>query len=433
MLVIIKVVISILCLMLFFVRSDKKLLIIVFSMLCFNAISLLNGEIGHSLKLISCCFILSEIKNIKKHITQDLIFLMILSYIPIIILHANSPLYSGISGLIKLTIYEFICGNVILLFGIIALNKKTTLSPFFHTIYYSMLIITFFGVLNLIIGYSPWLEMMGISFNFLEYSRFRIQSMFIYPFDYGYICIAVLFFSLYGYKKNYLAKEKWYIILICSLFGIIFCGCRTILFCALIGLFILFTLTYKPIRLIKYLILACSLIGVCYCFIPAVQDYINFMMTVFDTGNEVGSSSLSMRGEQTLAVLYYISANLAFGRGYGFFYHDLNWADGHEGSIDNSLQGLEGVHLSYLLERGFVGYGLYLIFYIVLLSLIWKKRETDKFGASIATTILICYLAFSHMTGELNALYPTLFFIGVLLKIMSIENNEQTSYNNSSI
>ena len=157
------------------------------------------------------------------------------------------------------------------------------------------------------------------------------------------------------------------------------------------------------------------------------------MMTVFGTGNEVGSSSLSMRGEQTLAVLYYIASNPAFGRGYGFFYNDLNWADGHEGSIDNSLQGLEGVHLSYLLERGFVGYGLYLIFYIMLLSIIWKKRKTDKLGASIAITILICYLAFSHMTGELNALYPTLFFVGILLKIISLKYNEGTSYNNSSL
>lgn len=220
----------------------------------------------------------------------------------------------------------------------------------------------------------------------------------------------------------------------CSLFGIIFCGCRTVLLCAVFGAFILILTLNKPGRFIKYLLFSVIILLMGYCFIPAVHEYVDFMLTAFDPNSEMsGSSSISMREEQTLSVLSYIISNPLFGRGYGFFYHDLNWAEGFDGSADLSLKGLEGVHLSYLLERGFVGYGLYLLFYIILLWVLWRKRNKGKLESSVGITIILCYLSFGHMTGELNSLFPTLIIVGILLKIIDIKNNEIISNNNTRI
>ena len=69
----------------------------------------------------------------------------------------------------------------------------------------------------------------GNKFTYSE--RFRVQAMFFNPFDYGYICILLLLFNWYGYIKSFISKKRFYMIIGCCLYGIITCGCRTIMLC----------------------------------------------------------------------------------------------------------------------------------------------------------------------------------------------------------
>lgn len=432
---ILKILLLLLCVLIFSVRTVKKISIMYFSFICLSAVSLGNGGIGHSGIVLPLCFFLSMFFEHKKRISESVInVLMIISVASIFILYFHSPIYAGIGGLIKLFIYEFINGNLVLLVGMLALKERSDLYLIYSTIYYSTLFLAFFGVLNLLLGVSPWLELLDVSFNFIGWERFRIQSMFIFPFDYGYMCILLLMFSYYGYKEKYLTKKRWHIILSCSLFGIILGGCRTILVCFIISIATYMLIWYKLRKSIKYIVYISVLFVFGYALFPAVKEKTDFVLTAFDKDNQqLGSSSLSMREEQTLAVLSYITSEPLYGRGYGFFYHELNWSEGHDGSADNSLQGLEGVYLSYLLERGFVGYGLYLLFYIILLRDLWNKRKIDNFSATMAFVLVVTYLAFSHMTGELLSLCPTLLSVGLLMKIINIRKYEISSNNNTCI
>ena len=67
-----------------------------------------------------------------------------------------------------------------------------------------------------------------------EEGRFRVQSMFLSPFDYGYISMMLLILHFYAYKRKLESKLWFGIVIICSLFGIVFCGCRLLLYVPLL-------------------------------------------------------------------------------------------------------------------------------------------------------------------------------------------------------
>lgn len=126
-----------------------------------------------------------------------------------------------------------------------------------------------------------------------------------------------------------------------------------------------------------------------------------------------------MRVVQFTAVLYHTKDHLLFGRGKDFFSIDLGF--GEEGTktlIDKDLLGLESVLMNLLLERGIVGVLFWCIFYGTLLFWTIKLRKYDKYTYSLCLSLLIVYLAFSNMTGELNSVFPTLLLIGGCLRIL---------------
>ena len=107
-----------------------------------------------------------------------------------------------------------------------------------------------------------------------------------------------------------------------------------------------------------------------------------------------------------------------FGKGFRYFFYDMGWSEmGEGGVVDWSLRGLEGVYLNYLLERGIVGYLLYLFIWLYLIFYSLRSIKVNKTAAVTTLTIIIGYLSFAHMTGELGTAYATMLFVGMFLSL----------------
>ena len=156
-----------------------------------------------------------------------------------------------------------------------------------------------------------------------------------------------------------------------------------------------------------------------YQMSPFIQERADFLMSMFDDDNEEqGGSSVEMRALQYARVLYYIEDDWLPGCGYDFFWIDLQFSQGQQHQLDPDLQGLEGVHLKYLLERGVIGYSLYWVFYIVLLVYLFRHRKSCRKEVATAVAVVAIYLTFAHMTGELKSVPVTMLMLGMFLKVI---------------
>ena len=310
---------------------------------------------------------------------------------------------------------------------------EDSLKPTLKITYYAMIFITIMGILNLLTMRAGWIELVGgsremagektareLATRFMEEERFRNQSVFPFAFDYGFCCIAILLLHLYAYTKKLESKKIFLIVLGCCLFGIFTCGCRTVLFCAIIALLCYFAMANPIGKMFKIATIAIPLLIVSYQFIPYVNKQVNTMFTMFDEEETMGGSSIESRMYQYAAVGYYIQDDLMFGRGIGFYSIDLNGRAAASERVDKDLQGLESVVSSYLLERGIVGLALYLLFWLWMFFHFRKMRETTPKLAALGCSIIIAYLVFAIMTGELNSLLYILPILGYVLKTIDI-------------
>ena len=166
-----------------------------------------------------------------------------------------------------------------------------------------------------------------------------------------------------------------------------------------------------------------------YDFSPFFHSRVDFFLSIFSQSDtEFGGSSLELRTAQLASVLNYMDGHYWLGRGYDYFWIDLQFSKGFENSLAPDLYGLEGVHLAYLLERGIVGYVLYLLFFILLLSFILRHRKSNREEAAAAFALLVMYLSFAHMTGELNSRPSTFLLLGMLLRTIQNESWKWVQY-----
>lgn len=431
----------------FKVEREKKLAILFLSTICLDCVRITFIPFGYAKYILSISFLLSEVPYIRKHIKSikgtilnSLMFSMVIATI---ILAISSPHYNNMTQYIRITIMELVAKYFVICYAFLSIKEIGGLNKTFKLSFYGLIILTGFGALNYITKNAIFIDEMlkgitltdvmedaGSKFTYSE--RFRVQAMFSNPFNYGYICIILLLFNWFGYSNKLISKRHFYISITCCLFGIITCGCRTNILCAIIGvtIYILFAFSYK--KKFKYLLLgllcSCLLIG----FIPTLQDKFSETMTVFDkNSSNVTGSSIEMRIIQYTAVLYHIREHELLGRGLDFFNIDLGWGEGKQFLVDKDLAGLEGVIMNYLLERGIVGVIFYLFFYCSLLLFAYKNKEINKSTRAFCLSVLCVYLAFANMTGELNSVFPTLLIIGVCLKLIYINRNKNRAIKKS--
>ena len=71
---------------------------------------------------------------------------------------------------------------------------------------------------------------------------------------------------------------------------------------------------------------------------------------------------------------------------------------------------------------------MYLIFYLLLISYIWRHRKSNREEAAGAMCLLVLYLSFAHMTGELKSVPPTLLTLGMFLRLIQNESWKWVQY-----
>lgn len=421
-------IVLIICLLMFFVKREHKVCLLIIYILCFNKVSL--PVMGNTLSPYFC-FFLSELVHYKEYIPilkrTILRYALLILLFGIFILAIKSPQVEGCYGIIKLFRDQFIMRYGIIFMVFVACLSIRSQKPIITVTFVCLLILTGFGVINLLNRHAIYVDWVfaGIDVNsvmaeagakFTYSDRFRVQSMFANPFDYGYACLMLLLYYLYLYKGRFIGGSKFYVAAACCLFGIFSCGARTLLACLIIGGLIFVISAYNLKSKVKVVLSVIFLLFSISLMVPEeFNKQVSFFTSAFTDDQTVGGSSLSMRQTQTATVLYYIQEDVAFGRGYGFFNKEIGWENGPLGVLDRDLYGLEGVYLNMLLERGIVGLVLYALYWIILIGvtyIIYKKRK-DRNTFALNLSILGSYLAFANMTGELDSVPITLTLMGL--------------------
>ena len=419
----------------FRLSREYKVAILLLSSICLDAVVLKFVPFGGSQYILSHCFILSEISYIRQYVKtfkKTIIYpLLLIVIVAAVVLLMNSPHYNGnLTGILRLFIVELTGKYFAICYAFVSILSMNNMKPILKVSYYGLLILTAFGVLNLIIGRAWFIDTIGthmtvaenltdLGGKFTNSERFRVQAMFFSPFDYGYICNLLLLLQLWGYVKKLVSKQQFYISAVCSIFGVLFCGCRTNILCFVIGIIVFVYYAYSMKQWIRYAMMGFFLCVIVYSTVPVIQEKVDQTMTAFDINSQTSGSSIDMRLLQYTAVLYHIRNHELFGRGLGFFNIDMGWGESQAASlVDKDLYGLEGVVMSYLLERGIIGLLLYLSFYATILYFLYRHRITDKQTSAFGLCLVFVYLAFANMTGELGSVFPTLLLLGCCIKLI---------------
>lgn len=431
------------CLLMFVVRREYKAGILIMGTIVFTVVSIPAVPFHKANILLPLSFLLSEVKHLNAMIRSTrgkLIWnLMGIAILLSVLTIIASPHLRDAESLRIFVQGELFFKYFVLLYAFWAFSTEESIKPTLRVSFYAMIVLTAFGVLNSVTKSADFVSIMTqgaakttVSFNgedagqvYMTSDRFRVQAMFLSPFDYGYICVLMLLLHIYGFIHKYETKIRFFIVASCCVFGVLSCGCRTNIFCALIGVSVFFLLAYKLGKSVRLSLLAIFLASISYMCVPAVQEIFDNMMTMFDKNSNVTGSSMELRAVQYAAVLYHIQDNPLLGCGYQYFLIDMGWGLGREFLLDSRLAGLEGVIMNYILERGFIGVFLYLLFYISILYYFYKNRKKASMTIAFGISVLSVYLAFANMTGELSSVYPTLLLLGYVFKV--IDNKRQST------
>lgn len=436
------IVITVLALSMFFLKREQKIMVLWFSLMCLSSQALELKAIGVLLN-VPTCFFLSELGNIRsslRHYNRPwLIFILSVIIIATVILYFSSPhLFNddGVKNALSIIVFELIRKYFFLLYALVCVTGWGTIESLIKVTRFAIIILTFFGIWDLVAGHSVYNDFLFggqdlserdtrilLSDN-MQGGRWRIRSLFKFSFDYGFTCLLSLLLGLLGLKKGIVPKRHCWIILLCSFFGIIICGCRSVWISGVvaIALFIMYAHSFWKGSFILFLISGLTIL--LYNTIPQVQDFFALAESAFEKETQYGSS-LGQRQRSYEAVFFYWQENPVFGYGKDYFVIDLGYDD--EELVNKDLAGLEGVMMNLLIERGLIGVVAYLIFYMVLLLQVYKFRYIDRDVVACALAILLAYLLFANFTGELGSVPRTLFLMGALLKILFLSEEKNKS------
>ena len=437
-----KAILILCCLLMLTLKREYKPAVFIFGYAVLSEVSL-PLPMGNTVFFLPIFYIFTEGLRFKEMIKsfriKELVLALIIFLISFLYNYANSPHYWGsVPQFVTLLFRECITTYFILVVGFFSLRDVRTFRPFLQVAFISLCILTVFGIINYITKESTMLDLItggatkretSVGGLFTQETRFRTQSLFIQPFDYGYMCLVILLVTVYGYTRGLVRKKRVWLTLCMSLFGVLTCGCRTVMYCFVFSALAYAFLYLKGKKVPIYIGIALISIALLYRYSSFFRSKAEFALSIFqDRDSDIGGSDIESRTVQFFRVMYYLNGHLWLGRGYDFFWIDLQFSEGQQYSLDSDLLGLEGVHLKYLLERGIIGYSMYLVFYLLLLSYIWRHRKSNREEASAAMCLLVMYLTFAHMTGELKSVPPTLLVLGMFLRLIQNESWKWVQY-----
>jgi O-antigen ligase len=417
------------CLQMFYVKREWKAALLVMGAMTLTLVNIPGIPLHNANFLLQTAFLLSEWRDLPRYFKR-LRYTPYL-WIPLLIVSFSALLatltspYTEIKETLK---SELLFKYFTLAYAFWAVKDEKSLKPILQVSLYCLIALTFFGVLNYITKSADFVNAvtegrtsmygdLALGDLYSESSRFRVQSMFQYAFDYGYICAAILLLHLHGWYRHLESKTEFIIALVCCSFGILICGCRIVWMSAILSIACYSMWVFQLSRNVMYGIVAMMLMILSYLTIPAVEERVNQVTDIFAENRETEGSSISLRMSQYGYVLIHAEGHEWLGVGKGYWEHTYtkDWE-----SI-RGLYGVESVILQNLLERGIIGLVLWAAFYTIIFLYFWRNRKKRKKLTGLGVSILSLYLFFSIGTGELGSVYPTMLLLGFVIKAIEYQ------------
>ena len=414
------------CCLMFYVKRETKAALLVMGAMTLTLVNIPGIPLHNANFLLQTAFLLSEWRDIPRYFNRLRytpylwISLLIVSF-SALLATLTSP-YTGIKETIK---SELLFKYFTLAYAFWAVKDEKSLKPILQVSLYCLIALTFFGALNYITKSADFVNALtegrtsmygdvALGDAYTESVRFRVQSMFNHPFDYGYICAAILLLHLHGWYRHLESKRDFMIAIVCCSFGILICGCRTVWMSAALSIACYSMWAFQLSRNVMYGIVAMILMILSYYTVPAVEEKVNQVTDVFVEDSETEGSSIQLRMIQYASVLIHIEGHEWLGLGKGYWEHTYT----EDRASVSDLYGVESVILQTLLERGIIGLLLWAAFYTIIFLYFWRNRKRRKKLTGFGASIITLYLFFSIGTGELGSVYPTMLLLGITMKMM---------------
>ena len=428
---IIAIIVTLVCCgLMFYVKRETKAALLVMGAMTLTLVNIPGIPLHNANLLLQAAFLLSEWRDIPRYFNRLRytpylwISLLIVSF-SALFATLTSP-YTGIKETLK---SELLFKYFTLAYAFWAVKDEKSLKPILQVSLYCLIVLTIFGVLNYIDKSAMFVNALtegrtstihdGVALGdvYTESDRFRVQSMFQYGFDYGYICAAILLLHLHGWYRHLESKRDFLIALTCCLFGILICGCRTVWMSAALSIACYSMWVFQLSRNVMYGMIAVILLIISYNTVPAVEAKVNQVTDIFVEDSETEGSSIQLRMSQYMTVAIHIEGHEWLGQGKGYWEHTYT----KDRESIRGLYGVESVILQTLLERGIIGLVLWAAFYAIIFLYFWRNRKRRKKLTGLGVSILALYLLYSIGTGELGSVYPTMLLLGFVIKAIEYQ------------
>lgn len=425
------------CGLMFYVKREWKAAMLLMGAMTLTLVNVPGVPLHKANFLLQATFLLSEWNQLRQHAKKlwrmpYLVGLLILVSFSELLATLTSQ-YVGIGETIK---SELIFKYFALAYAFWAVKDEKSLKPILQVSLYCLIVLTAFGALNYIQKNAMFvnaltegktsmvMEDASLGDVYTDSSRFRVQSMFKFAFDYGYICAALLILHLHGWHRHLESNRAFVIALICCSFGIITCGCRIVWGSAIFSIACYSMWVFQMNRNVMYGIFSVILLIVSYNTIPAVEEKVNKVTDIFVENGETSGSSIALRMSQYAYVLMYVEGHEWLGLGKGYWAY--SYAKDRR-SVEG-IYGVESVILQYLLEQGIIGLILWATFYSIIFFYFWRNRTKRKALTGLGASTLTLYLVYSIGTGELGSVYPTMLLLGMTMKMIESKKRRLMLY-----
>ena len=414
------------CGLMFYVKREWKAAMLIMGAMTLTLVNIPVIPLHKANLLLQVAFLLSEWRDLPRHFKRlqstPYLWIPLLAVSFSALLAALTSPYTSIKETIE---YELLFKYFAIAYAFWAVRKEKSLKPILQVSLYCLIVLTFFGLLNYIDKNAIFVNALtegqttrygdvALGDIYTESDRFRVQSMFQYGFDYGYICAAILLLHLHGWYRHLESKTEFIIAIACCSFGIVVCGCRTVWVCAIFSFICYSMWVFQLNRNVIYGMIAVMLLILSYNTVPAVEEKVNQMTDIFAENSETSGSSIQLRMSQYMYVAIHAEGHewLGLGKGYWEYMHTK------DPESVRGLYGVESVILQTLLERGIVGLVLWAAFYTMIFLYFWRNRKRRKKLTGLGVSILSLYLFYSIGTGELGSVYPTMLLLGISMKMI---------------
>ena len=425
------------CCLMFFVKREWKAALLVMGAMMLTLVSVPGIPLHKANLLLQVSFLLSEWKQLPHHFSRlrykPYLWIPLLIVTISALLAALTSQYTGIAETIK---SELLFKFFALAYAFWAVKNEKSLKPVLQVSLYCLIVLTAFGALNYIQKNAIFvnaltegktsmvMEDASLGDVYTDSSRFRVQSMFKFAFDYGYICAALLILHLHGWYQRLESNRAFMIAIACCSFGILICGCRIVWVSAIFSIACYSMWVFQMNRNVMYGIFSVILLIVSYNTIPAVEEKVNKVTDIFVENGETSGSSIALRMSQYAYVLMYVEGHEWLGLGKGYWAY--SYAKDRR-SVEG-IYGVESVILQNLLEQGIIGLILWATFYSIIFFYFWRNRTKRKAITGLGASTLTLYLVYSIGTGELGSVYPTMLLLGMTMKMIESKKRRLMLY-----